>query len=100
VSDTAVQEPLTEDDNLPDDLDSEEEKKGGTSIREYIVFKAGTATTWQEVEKVNAGSAEAAIKSVHKGQAGSTKYAACPSRNWTAGTLGVETHTTVTFTAE
>lgn len=70
--------------------ESEETKK--SSIREYVVLQ-----TWKEVARIEAGSAEAALKILGKGDGG---FAVVPLRNFSVFEVKTETTTVTHVTAQ
>lgn len=66
--------------------EAEEEAKK-SSTREYVIL-----TAWKEVGRIEAGSAESALRTLGKSEG---EFAVVPARNWSPFTVKTET-TTVT----
>jgi len=102
MSDTAVQEPLTEqaDGELDATDDSKpESKEKESTIREYVVFVEQAADVWRRLEAVNAGSPDAAVKALSGGVDQNKRYAVVAGRYWQVGKPKVKqiTQTSIEF---
>ena len=77
-ADETEQEEVDLDESLVIEKTEEKETKR-SSTREYVVLG-----TWKEIARIEAGSAEAALKVLGKGDG---EYAVVPARNWTPFTV-------------
>jgi hypothetical protein len=76
----------------------QETAEARSSIREYVVLSNTGAQTWKEVARVNAGSADTAIRTLGQKLSNDSEYLAVPTRNWNPVLVKVETTTAFRLT--
>lgn len=97
AAESEVQEGLPVEDDEPVEPEIDEEEKRPTT-REYIVFMKVGPDTWKETLRTTAGTAASAIRTLGQDKLSEDgEYAACPSRNWSAGTPKIETTTSISI---
>ena len=101
MSDTATKEQILQEalDEIGQEKTVEPTPDALPAIREYIVFVEQAADVWRRLETVNAGSPDAAVKSVSGGVDQNKRYAVVAGRYWQVGKPKVKqiTQTSIEF---